>query len=200
VAKVRGASILGTIDYVRSTFGEGATSEVWAGLGDSTRAELGDAGSPRVLTNGWYDCGLLIELSREVDRRFGTGDLALARAAGKYCAFQDVNRFFRWLLRLSRPASLFQRAVSVFRNYHDEGVFVVEAAGADRATIRIEDWSSAGDVMCRRIEGWIERALELTLGADRGPRIHETAHLAQDAAVSRHRFCRFVAEWGAARP
>jgi hypothetical protein len=196
MARVRGASILGTIDYTRVSFGDPGLAKVWAGLGEPARAALGDAASPRVLTNGWYDCGLLVELSREIDRRCGAGDLVLARAAGKYCAFQDVNRFFRWLLRLSRPASLFQRAVSVFRNYHDEGQFVVEEANDTRATVRIENWSSAGDVMCRRVEGWIERALELTLGDARSPHIHEIAHLAQDDAVSPHRFCRFQAEWG----
>jgi hypothetical protein len=196
MARVRGAAILGTIDYARTTFGEDSATKIVASLDEPWRAALGDPGSPLVLTNGWYDCALLVELSRELDRQCGSGDLALARAAGKYCAFQDVNRFFRWLLRLARPAALFQRAVSVFRNYHDEGDFVVEDAGVSRAIIRIENWSSAGEVMCRRIEGWIERALELTLGVERSPRIHETAHLALDPPVSPHRFCRYLAEWG----
>jgi hypothetical protein len=46
-----------------------------------------------------------------------------------------------------------------------------------------------------RIEGWIERALELTLGAERKPHIHESGHVTTDSGLTPHSFCRFVAEW-----
>jgi hypothetical protein len=97
------------------------------------------------------------------------GDLTLARAAGRHGAFQDVNRFFKWMLRLTGPAALFTRAASVWNNYHSAGRYVFEGAQGNRAAIRIDDWEGADPVMCKRIEGWIERALEMTLGAAARP-------------------------------
>jgi len=196
MANIRGAAILGTIEYARTTFGDESLAKVRAAVQAETLALLGEgADGGRVLADGWYDTRLLVDLSREIDRVCGSGDLSLVRAAGRYCAFQDVNRFFKWLLRIAGPSTLFQRAASVFRSYHDSGIYVVEHAGPGRAAIRLEDWRGADPVMCKRIEGWIERALELTLGADKRPHIHETGHCARDASLSAHTFCRFVADW-----
>jgi hypothetical protein len=66
-----------------------------------------------------------------------------------------------------------------------------------RASIRIEGSSSAGPIICKRMEGWIERALEITLGPGKQPAIREDVHLLRDPGVSEQPFCRFVAEWRA---
>jgi hypothetical protein len=195
MAKVRGASLRGTTDFIRVTFGADALACVLRELSPETRRVMGDDGLAP-LPFGWYDCGALTELNARMDALLGQGDLALARAAGKALAFDDVNRFFKWLLRLTGPKLLFTRAAGVWRNYHDAGRYVVESIGERQAVLRIEDWDSAHPVMCRRIEGWIERALELTLGEHVAPRIHETQHLAREAGLGPHAFCRYVAEWG----
>jgi hypothetical protein len=46
-----------------------------------------------------------------------------------------------------------------------------------------------------RIEGWMERALVLTLPAGAEPVIREEAHLVCEPAIGPQSFCRFVAEW-----
>jgi hypothetical protein len=195
VANMRGASLLGTLDYARQTFGADALERVLAAVSPETRAVIGDPLRPSILTQGWYDCRLVSDLTRAVDQACGKGDLALARAAGKHVAFEDVNRFFKWLLRLTGPATIFTRAGSVWNNYHSAGRYVFEGLDGRRARIRIDDWDSAEPVICRRIEGWMERALELTLGAGTRPAIREEAHLAKDPAVGPHPFCRYLAEW-----
>jgi hypothetical protein len=197
MGKVRGTSILGTIEYVRATWGADAVARVCDALTPETRAVLGDGGTSLIITTGWYEHAVLVELTREMDRVCGKGDLALARAAGRHIAFEDVNRFFRWLFKLTGPAMVFSRAPSVWNNYHDCGVYIFEGVKEGRASIRVEDWSSADPVMCRRVEGWMERALELTLGQGKRAVAYEGVHLHQDAAVSPHRFCRYVAEWDA---
>jgi len=65
------------------------------------------------------------------------------------------------------------------------------------AIMRIESSSSAGVVVCKRIEGWMERALALTLGPDAHPVIREQGHVVCEPAVGPQSFCRFVAEWHA---
>jgi hypothetical protein len=193
MAKVRGATLLGTLAYVRESFGEEALRKVASGVSPALR-EVMSEGS--LVLHGWYECALLSELTREIDRVCGKGDLALAREAGRHGAFQDVNRFFKWMLRLTGPGMIFSRAASVWNNYHSAGRYVFEGAQGNRAAIRIEDWDGADPVMCKRIEGWIERALEITLGTGARPHIHEEVHLHTDGAVSPQRFCRYVAEWG----
>ena len=195
MGRIRGASILGTMEFLQATFGDDGVRRVRDVLSPDTRAVLGREGASKVITTGWYDCAVLIDLTRVMDQVCGRGDLALARAAGRYVAFQDVNRFFLWLMKLAAPSTLFGRAASVFRNYHDCGTYVAETGAEGHAAIRIEDWSSADPVMCARIEGWMERALELTLARGQTSSIREEAHLRHDPAVSPHRFCRYVAEW-----
>ncbi len=195
MANMRGASLLGTLDYVRRTFGEDGLSRTLAAMAPETRQAIGDPDRPTILTQGWYDFRLVSDVTLAVDQVCGRGDLALARAAGKHVAFEDVNRFFKWLLRLTSPATLFTRAASVWNNYHSAGKYVVDRIEDRRARIRIENWDSASPVICKRVEGWIERALELTLGAGARPVIHEESHLARDPAVSPHPYCLYVAEW-----
>jgi hypothetical protein len=192
---MRGASLLGTLDYTRRVFGEDGLARALARVSSETRQAIGDPASPAILTQGWYHCRVVSDLTRAVDEACGQGDLALARAVGKHVAFEDMNRFFKWLLRLTGPSTIFTRAASVWNNYHSAGRYVVEHLGDRRAAIRIDDWDSADPVICKRVEGWIERALELTLGTGTQPNIHEESHLAQDPAVTPHRFCRYVAQW-----
>ena len=195
MANMRGSSVLGTLDYTRRNFGEDGLRRALEATAPETRQVIGDPARPAILTQGWYDCRLVSDLTRAVDRACGTGDLSLARAAGKHVAFEDVNRFFKWLLRLTGPATIFTRAASVWNNYHSAGRYVVDKVEGRRAHIRVEDWDSADPVICKRVEGWIERALELTLGSSARPFIHEEQHLARDPAVSPHPFCVYVAEW-----
>ena len=195
MAKIRGASILGTLEYVRETFGNDALQRVLLSLPALARETLGDGVTTSIVTNGWYDCSLVSDLTREIDRTCGKGDLALARAIGKHVAFQDVNRFFKWVLRVTGPATLFTRAGSVWKNYYSSGQYVFEGVEGQHASIRVQDWDCADPVMCARVQGWIERALELTLSGSGRAVIRETAHLARNPAIGPAPFCRYEAEW-----
>jgi hypothetical protein len=194
MGQIRGTAIVGTLAYLREQFGDEASRRVLDTLPSPQRIAIADGG-PGLLESGWYDCVVLSDLTRAADRLYGHGDLKLAREIGRAQAFLDTSRFFKWLLRLTSPETLFTRAASVWRNYHNVGVYVVEHVDARRARLRIEDWDSADPVMCRRIEGWIERALELTLGMNAAPTIREVAHQHRDPSVSPHLFCRFEADW-----
>jgi hypothetical protein len=183
-----------TLDYARARFGAGAPARLLAELPAHTRELLGDEGE-RLLVGGWYDYMAVVELTAALERLYGAEAPGLPRAVGRAIAFEDLNRFFKWLLRLAGPTTLFTRAASVFNNYHSVGRYVVEHVGPGRAVIRLEDWDSAHPLMCLRIEGWIERALELTLGQAARPTIRETHHAAHETELGAFQFCRFVAEW-----
>jgi len=195
VGRVRGTSVLGTLGFARARFGPEAAQRVFALLPGDMRATLRDAAGSGVALHGWYETALLVELTSRIDSEMGKGDLALARAIGNHVAFQDVSRFFKWLMRLGGPSTIFNRAGAVWNNYYDDGRYVLEQMAEGRASIRIEGSSSAGPVVCKRMEGWIERALEITLGPEKKPVIREDAHVLRDPAVSEQPFCRFVAEW-----
>lgn len=197
MAKVRGTSLLGTLEFARTRYGDPAADWLWSSLPQAMRTTLVDSTGKGVAAHGWYDTDLLVELTSRIDGELGKGDLALAREIGTHVAFQDVNRFFKWLMRLGGPSVLFNRAGAVWNNYYDDGRYVLEELGNGRAIMRIESSSSAGPVVCKRIEGWIERALAITLGPDAHPVIHERHHVVREPAVGPQAFCRFIAEWHA---
>jgi hypothetical protein len=194
MSKVRGTSFLGTIDYVRGKFGAEALARVLRDLPPELRAWLG-RGGPALLPAGWYEASALSTLTRAIDRTLGANDLSLARDIGRHVAFSDVNRFFKWLFRLAGPKMLFARSASVWSNYYDDGRYVFEGAADGQASIRVEEWAAADDVLCRRLEGWIARAFELASGLSVQPTIRETHHCARDARITPARFCRFEARW-----
>lgn len=195
MSKVRGTSFIGTLGWTKGRFGTEGVAKVIARLSPDTRRLCGDGDGTSFLTTGWYDTAALSELSRELDRALGAGDLRLAREAARECAFQDVNRFFKWLFRLAGPSLLFTRAAAVWRNYYSDGTYVFEGVTGRRGAIRIENWDGADEVLCRRLEGWVERAVELTIRTKGKARVREVAHKVVDASLTPHRFCRFVAEW-----
>jgi hypothetical protein len=194
MGKTRGTSIQGTLDYVSASFGLDAVGRVVAALPPELRREIGEAGRA-VLPSAWYPCSTLSQLTRTMDRLLGAGDLALAKAAGKHVAFADVNRFFRWLFKLAGPQTLFSRAGSVWNNYYDTGHYILESVEDSRATIRIDGWEGGDEVLCKRLEGWVERAIELALASATNPEIRETHHQAFDARLASVPFCRFEARW-----
>jgi hypothetical protein len=195
MSQMRGTSVLATLDFLHATFGESSLERVLAALPADSREQLGDRAA--ILPGSWYDASMLSELTRTADELLGKGDLALARIIGKHVAFADVNRFFRWLFRLAGPKALFSRAGSVWNSYYDTGSYVLETIEDGRAVLRIEEWDAADEVLCRRLEGWIERAVELTLGPKTRPEIRETHHRAHDPDISAKVFCRFEVRWAA---
>jgi hypothetical protein len=195
MSQVRGATVLGTVDFIRERWGAEGLQRVLTALGAPSRQALGgDAGS--LLVNGWYDAAAFIELNTTMDHLFGAGDLALAREAARHTAFADLGRFFKWLLRMGGPKALFSRAGSVWSNYYSEGRYVAEEISANRVTFRIDGCSFAHPVLCRRLEGWTEKGMELTLGRDVKPAIRELQHRAYDPKLGSDKFCRYTAAWG----
>jgi len=192
MAKVRGSAILGTLDFAKTRFGEEAARVLVESLPAVEVATLLEGGG--IAPHGWYQTELLADLTTRLDCTFGRGDLGLAREAGKHVAFQDVSRFFKWLMRLGGPALVFNRAGSVWNNYYDDGRYLVESVGEGSGALLIEGSSSACPVICKRIEGWMERALELTIGKDARPTIQETDHVRRDLPGGPS-YCRFVAQW-----
>ncbi|MCL4818648.1 MAG: hypothetical protein KJ067_05885 [Vicinamibacteria bacterium] len=195
MSKVRGTSFLGTLQWVRERHGRDGVDRVLARLSPASRQAWGDGDGATLLATGWYETSALSDFSRELDAVFGAGDLKLAREVGREIAFQDVNRFFKWLFRLAGPSLVFGRAAAVWNNYYSEGTYVFEGIDGSRGSIRIDDWHAADEVLCARVEGWVERAVELTIRTRGQARVREVAHLATDPAVSPHRYCKFVAEW-----
>jgi hypothetical protein len=195
MSKLRGTSFLGTLRWARDKFGEEGVSRVLARLSPETRRLYGEGGDAAFLPDSWYDASALSEFSREVDRVFGSGDLRLAREVGREVAFQDVSRFLKWLLRLGGPSLTFGRAASVWKNYYSDGTYIFEGITGTHAAIRIENWGGADEVLCRRVEGWVEKAVELTIRTRGQARVREVAHVTLDPSVSPQRFCRFVADW-----
>jgi hypothetical protein len=63
MARVRGSTILGTLDYVRQSFGPAAPARLYGALSESVQKTLGDETARHVITTGWYECEKALEVT-----------------------------------------------------------------------------------------------------------------------------------------
>jgi hypothetical protein len=139
---------------------------------------------------GWYPLEPALRFSRCVDQRFGSGDLALCREAGRFSAEWQLSSFHKMLLRLTSPGWMFERGLGVWQQYHDSGRWEILQPSTTELVGRLYDFAVVDRAFCVREHGWFERAIELT-GGDQVV-IEEPRCRAQGAEC-----CEYVGRWRA---
>lgn len=191
LARGPGASFRGTVYtsalvFVETRFGHEALPRILAELAPNERALL--AG---IDPDGWYDTGPVLSFHRALDRLYGEGDLTLCKEIGRFSAEWALSSFLRFALRFTSPHRVFERAGSLWGQYHDTGVWEIPPREPQRISGILRDFGVADRAFCLRFQGWLVGAIELTGGRD--AHVYETRCRALGDP-----HCEFSGTWGKA--
>jgi hypothetical protein len=183
VACKKGLSFIAARDHVLQEHGK----DCWAAvLSSLPREDVDTLGS--VLGVGWYGLDLYARLMRAVGRTLGRGDLGAVRPVVRFEAERDVPTIHRMLLRMVKPAYVFEKMAELWPRYHTTGSLAVVRRDARTLEATISDWA-ADELLCLGVQVYCERVLEL-VGA-RDPRVVQTSCRALGAPG-----CQFHATYG----
>lgn len=186
---VKGSAVTARLRFVRELYGEPGVRRVKEALRAEHRATI----DQRVMPHEWVPFELFVDLSVEIDRLYGKGDLALCREMGRFAAKVNLPTLYRIFYALGSPAFIISRAVRVWDVHYDSGRISaeVERTGAtERATLTLRALATPHRAHCLSVLGWAERSVELS-----GGRIIDA-----DETTCRTRgddACRFVVAWSA---
>lgn len=157
MAQVKGSAVTSRIRFVRERAGEDAYRAVRAALSPGARGHL-EGG---VLPHAWVPFELFVELTLEIDRQLGTGDLALCREMGRYGAKVNLPTIYRIFYRLGSLPFILRKASRLWEVHYDSGRLDVETTDGG-ATLTIAAFETPHPAHCLSVLGWAEAAGELS--------------------------------------
>ncbi len=160
--------------------------QVVAGITDAEVRELFLHSKP--LKSQWYPFSVLIDVSIEIDKLFGTGDLSLLEEAGGDVAEADLSSVYKIFFKVANPHFIIDRAAAVWRNYYSSGECVVADSTEKSVVLEIRDFDTPHRAHCLGVLGWTKRTLMLT-GCKEVRAVHSQCRC-EGAKV-----CRFEGSW-----
>lgn len=146
--------------FVIEHHGHDAWDRVSATLPDAYQAQL----KHKLRANQWVSFDLFTALNRAIDRELGAGDLQICRQLGYIGAGYTLPTVFRVFYRFSSVGFIMRRASQLWGNHYDSGTARLEEHEGKDVTLHIENFESPDTTHCLSIQGWCERAIELSGG------------------------------------
>jgi|GEM_PF-2255569 len=140
----------------------------------------------------YYDINNFININKAISQTFGNNELDIIRDLGRYSATEAVRGVFKAFFKFGSPEFIMKISESVFSKYYDKGKLKLINSTKDSVTgeltgLDIEDKKDV-KYICIRVEGWIERSMEISAG--------KKAKTTQSKCISRgDDSCVFVTEW-----
>jgi hypothetical protein len=159
LGKVKGTAIGGRLDYARRRGGNEALQRVVSAIRDpETRDLLADG---RALKSAWYPFEALVDVSVEIDRIWGKGDLAILDEVGGDVAEADLSSVYKIFFKVANPHYIIDKAANVWRSYYSSGECVVVQRTEKVCAMEIRDFDQPHRAHCLAVMGWMKRTLKL---------------------------------------
>ena len=179
----KGVVLCSARDFVRKTHGDDTLDAVLDRVTTAQREELLAA-----VPIGWYPVELVTAFHRAVATEFGEDNRAQCVAMGRFSADWALNMFYKLFLRFKSPHWLVERSSKLWSTYHSTGSWTVLPHTDNSMAAQLRDFAIVEPAFCCRLQGWFERAAELT-GAP-GIQIEHTQCRARG-----HECCEFRGTW-----
>lgn len=162
VSNVKGRVLASRLTWVRLQHGPDALDRVRAAASPAL-AELLDA---PVDVGRWYPQPLFVELNELVDRQLGAGDGALVKQMGKDAADASMTTIYRLFFKIGTVRWVMARAARLWHMHYDTGRVEVAEHGPRDMELHLIGVMEPSCTQCRAVQGWTERSVELSGGAD----------------------------------
>lgn len=185
MARVKGTALKSTIGFLKSHMGDEGYEKF---LKDLTPEERAVATSP-ILLSGWYEFSFLRKLMKVAEGRMPlTSGRSLAWELGRYSAEAALSSIYKLFFKVTNVGFIVKKATYLYPTLYDSGVMEVVDLKDDSAVIRIKEFNEPSAEFCDRMQGWMEKTLELT-GCKRVSITHPACKARGDA------YCEYHGNW-----
>jgi hypothetical protein len=181
--QAKGAVVVATLDYLRTTYGEPMVERVLEEVHGKSRETLTRLGATDEIP-----LSEVYELWRAADRAVGPTDPLWMENAGAHSITSKGVQLYSGIVRKPTPLEFLTQRVSLFRLFYHRGEMHVVDRGDGRAVLRLLDFDDVDVLFCRRQTGGLRRAVELAGGAEAVAR-HVRCVIEGDA------FCEWELTW-----
>lgn len=158
MARVKGSAVRASVAYLQEKAGQQGFERILARMNEADRTEL----SVAVLQSSWYEVGLLYRLMDACDPDFPPqGARTVAWDMGRFSADYGLKTLYRIFFRVADPHFIIRKASQVFSSYYEPGKMETVNVEPRSATLRLTGFNQPSTRFCERLQGWMERTLEL---------------------------------------
>ncbi len=160
--RVRGIVLESTLLYLRARLSPAEQASVRNGL-DAECLALVDGIADR---RAWYPAAVLVRLMEACAAALPQDPEETYWRMGRQSCDDTLTAVYRLMSRFSNPEFILRRAVRLWNDYYDRGEFEVLETLPESGAVRVTGAGFSHPALCRRIGGWIERAVEITGGRE----------------------------------
>jgi hypothetical protein len=150
--EVSGKAFLGVIRHVKDRHGGDFLGDVVSACPDATRRAFDRA----IRANDWHPYEAYGGFLRELEKRIGTGDGAVARELGAIAGRRDLGTIFRVYVALASAERLIRACSKVWPSYYrNAGSMDAITWSPEDTRLRITGFTGMDPLHCRLMEGWM---------------------------------------------
>lgn len=183
MAQVKGTTISNQKAFIVEKFGEESLTRFLGAL----PAEVRSLYEASVVVS-WVPTSAVRLGYQTINRLFGDGTPAIYHEIGAWGARRDLPRFFKTILGMANPATVFEFLGSMWRIYYSSGKLRVVEKQPNHLIVHLIGFEDACEEICSDIAGFSQALLE-TLKI-KNPRVKHTACIAKGSE-----YCVFEGYW-----
>jgi hypothetical protein len=157
---VKGSALRSSLNYLRENFPPADVDKILDRLPPEQRKIF----EKPVLVSDWFDAKVLYSLMKAMAGGSNQDPRALYHQMGRQSCDDGLNTVYKIFYKLGSPSYIIEKGMRVWNNYYSDGVIVTLKSTPKMAHIRLTKNSFPDESMCIRLNGWMERAVELSGG------------------------------------
>lgn len=162
MTNVKGTAFQSTLRFIEERFGADGLQQVLGRLTPEERRPI-EGG---VLASSWYPFPLLLRLMRLTREHSGDRVPDLYREMGRASADYAVTTVYKIFFKVGSPQFIIQAGAFVFKTYYDTGELKTVVSEKGHAALELVGFQDPAPEFCERLQGWMQRTLELSGGND----------------------------------
>lgn len=158
--KAKGPLFKGTLKYIKERFGEEKLKEVKEKLPEEVKNFL----QKPILDSSFYPASYLESINEAIISSTEPGADKIYKEIGRFSADAGYHGIYKLLFAVASTKFMVGRAPQVWKTYYSQGILKMEIKEGNNAQILLFDSGIRHRSLCLRIEGFMERVVELTGG------------------------------------
>jgi len=158
--KAKGPLFKGTLKYVKERFGEGKIEEIKRKVPEEVKNFL----DKTILDSSFYPASWLVAINEAIISPKDPEAVKIYKEIGRFSGDSAYHGIYKLLFMVSSTKFMVSRAPQVWKTYYSQGTLKMEGKEGNNAQIFIFNSGIDHISLCLRIEGFMERIIELTGG------------------------------------